>query len=104
MFNKTTRVCAKNSKFAIWMGRDHSGQVANIPWYGCYGNPYSVEQYGRDVAISKFKEYFDERIKTDPYFKQAVESLKGKVLGCACAEGVPCHVDVYINWLENTTV
>ena len=66
-----------------------------------YGNPYIIGIDGdRDKVINKFEIYFNNRIKTDHYYKKRVLLLKGLTLGCYCAPQ-KCHGDIYVNWLEN---
>lgn len=69
---------------------------------GYFGNPFMILESGKDArfdCILKFREYFIERIKTDPAFAQNVEGLRGKRLGCFCSPA-PCHGDIYVGYLE----
>jgi len=58
-----------------------------------------LEPVTREEAIAWYKEYFYARLKQQPEFRQAVEALKGKVLGCWC-KPLPCHGDVIRDYLE----
>lgn len=69
---------------------------------GYFGNPFPVKNFGRDNCLKAYKFYFDYRLKTDPEFKEKVESLRGKVLGCFCKPN-PCHGDVIVEYLESNT-
>lgn len=82
----------RKSPYDVYIGRAGKGQS------GYFGNPYSVAEYG-DKAIPLFREYFHERIITDPVFKARVLALKSKILGCFCAPYV-CHGDIISEWLN----
>ncbi len=53
-----------------------------------WGNPFTVEEHGRENAIVKYRHwlYASGLIKD-------IGELKGKVLGCWC-KPKPCHGDV----------
>ena len=65
-----------------------------------YGNPFSVEKYGRKVCISLYKIYAKLRMKCDKEFREAVKFLSGKTLGCWCVPEA-CHGDVLIKLVED---
>ena len=57
-----------------------------------WGNPYNVQQYGREGAIRRYKEYLDE----NPQFKKIAKTqLRGKDLMCFCAPQA-CHGDILL--------
>lgn len=60
-----------------------------------WGNPFSVEEYGRERCIALFEEYFRARLKKSPSLRLKLKKLKGKTLGCFC-KPKPCHGDVLI--------
>ncbi len=65
-----------------------------------YGNPYRISSTcTREESIEKFKKYFKNRMRVDPDFREAVESLRGRKLACWCTP-LPCHGDVYIDYLD----
>jgi len=88
-----------NPRFDVYCGRATScpagftGPGAD----GYFGNPYA--QLSRVENIALFKKKFHERIVADVAYYRAVESLRGKVLGCWCSP-MPCHCDVYVHYLE----
>lgn len=93
----TTRVVnLKTESFDVFIGRP-----------SIFGNPMRIgekvhqkpEPVTREEAVAWYKEYFYARLKTDPEFKRAVESLKGKVLGCYC-KPLLCHGDVIVEYLN----
>ena len=67
----------------------------NIQRGTLFGNPFSVEEYGPDQAISKFKVYFYDLIKTKQITKNHLEVLRGMRLGCTC-HPKPCHGDIIV--------
>jgi hypothetical protein len=54
----------------------------------------------REEAINCYKEVFYWKINYDPYFKEQVLKLKGKILGCYC-KPKKCHGDIIVEFLEN---
>ena len=75
-------------------------KVIPIDRRSIFGNPYVLNRDGnRKEVIKAYKEWFDIRIYIDPTFKEAVETLVGKTLGCWCTP-LPCHGDVIIEYLE----
>ncbi len=68
--------------------------------YGLFGNPYTVKVHGRTKCIQLYREYFYNRIRNDPGFKESILALKGKRLGCHC-KPKPCHGDIIVEYLEN---
>lgn len=61
-----------------------------------WGNPFTVEQYGRDECINKYKEY----ILSNPELLADLHELEGKTLGCFCKPKA-CHGDVLVELLNN---
>lgn len=51
-----------------------------------WGNPFTVKESGRDLAIALYREW----VGVNPTF---LEPLRGKRLACWCAP-LPCHGDV----------
>ncbi len=95
-------------KYDVYIGRPGKGKS------GYFGNPHTMggiycpvckSYHDRAGAIAAFKKDFYERIKYDKEFKEKVEELRGKVLGCFCKQShtnVACHGDVYVEYLDNT--
>jgi len=94
---KIVNLTKEKCDFKITRKPDHS--IPDPPAFGFLGNPFFVGKYGREGCIEKFREYFYNRIKTDPEFKKAVDDLKGKTLGCFC-KPLACHGDVIKEYLE----
>jgi len=96
-----------NDKYTVDIGRADNGEshMNNTPpgEPGWIGNPYPANEYGRDECIAMFREDFRERVASDAEFREAVEQLRGEVLGCYC-KPKPCHGDVIIEYLETGCV
>lgn len=99
---KTSVVNLKYSKYDVYIGRKGHGKD------GYFGNPIII---GRRCicgmfhchpggTIDCFTEYFYKRLAHDPLFKERVEQLRGKRLGCFCKPD-PCHGDVIVEYLED---
>lgn len=61
-----------------------------------WGNPYSIEQWGREYAVHGFRTALEEgrlvRITIDDVRRE----LAGKDLACWCPLDVACHADVLL--------
>lgn len=57
-----------------------------------YGNPFSVEKFGRALAIEKYKKLI---LKDKSFVEQIKKDLKGKNLLCWCAP-LPCHAEILL--------
>jgi len=91
----------------VYVGRGRNGKrfgSADIGDRGWLGNPYRVDECGREESIAKFREVFERRLENDAEFRQAVADLQGKVLGCWCQrldESEPaCHAEVIAEHAE----
>ena len=68
-----------------------------------WGNPFSVEKYGRTECIRLYKQALWQKMKDPVYRAMILRELDGKVLQCFCAQ-LPCHGDVLIaaiEWLKD---
>jgi hypothetical protein len=66
-----------------------------------FGNPFKVRyESERPTAIANFTNYFYWRIRAEDDFREEVEKLRGKRLGCHCKPGKDCHGDVIRDFLE----
>jgi hypothetical protein len=70
---------------------------------GYFGNPFPLKpkatEQERKECLEQYRDYFDKRIVEDPEFKQRIEELRGKTLGCFCHPKL-CHGDVIVEYLE----
>lgn len=78
-------VHCKKAPYDIYIGRPG-------PW----GNPFTVEEHGRDGCIDKYEEW----IMTQPQLLMRLPELRGKILGCWCGPGKRCHGDILIKLAE----
>jgi len=61
-----------------------------------YGNPYHVEDYGRDEAMRLYQIHLDKELKRDPDY---LLPLRGFDLACNCQLDEPCHADIILEKL-----
>lgn len=85
-------------EFDTYIGRacnqgGHSLQASK--WH----NPFSVTKYGREKAVSMYREYIQGRIEMDPVTYDLSE-LVGKRLGCWCNVGELCHGQILIQLIR----
>lgn len=64
-----------------------------------WGNPFTVEQFGRDECIEKYEQYIRDKLRNNPELWQELQKLEGKVLGCFC-KPKRCHGDILVKILE----
>jgi len=68
-----------------------------------FGNPFRLKEdggeYTREESVEAYREWFKEKIRTDPKFRESVEELKGETLGCWC-KPKKCHGDVILAYLR----
>lgn len=93
----------RTDDFDIDIGRADRGQshMNNTPVGepGWIGNPYPKSDYGRAECIERFRADFVDRLQNDSEFREAVEALRGKTLGCYCKPKA-CHGDVIVKFIE----
>lgn len=96
----STRVVnIRTDQFDVYIGRGKGGRIPDPPERGCFGNPFSVQSYGRKGCIERFVVYFYDRVEQDDEFRSAVLALQGSRLGCHC-KPEECHGDVIKQWLD----
>jgi hypothetical protein len=77
------------------LGREPQGSLyvgRPTPW----GNPFTVEEYGREVCLMKYRIWLQEQLAKQPNF---LEPLRGKNLVCFCKLHEACHADILIEFL-----
>lgn len=101
----TRVVNLRREAYDVYIGRAGHGHD------GFFGNPYRTGQPcdrcgrthgGPGDSIPCFREYFFERLETDPEFRGRVHALAGKRLGCFCKPR-PCHGNIIANYLNQMT-
>lgn len=66
-----------------------------------WGNPFTVDEYGREKAVSMFRDYIGHPNSPHGFEPHEIEELRGKDLACWCKEDQACHADVLLE-LANT--
>jgi hypothetical protein len=63
-----------------------------------WGNPFRVEELGREEAMRRFRELFDakHRDKRAEYPVDEIGELRGKDLACWCRLDELCHADILL--------
>jgi hypothetical protein len=99
----TRVVNLRTRHYDVYIGRAGRGED------GYYGNPYvrgaKCARCGElhltaASTLPCFNEYFLSRIGSDAEYRARIRGLKGRVLGCFCLEGNPCHGCVIADWLN----
>lgn len=91
----TRVVNIRKDNYDVYIGRAGKGTD------GYFGNPFRIELgMPRGGTLKKFREYFYNRLKTDPEFHKRINALQGKTLGCFC-KPYPCHGDIIKEYLDN---
>lgn len=87
--------------YDVYIGRAGKGKS------GYFGNHHIVgwclickSTHKRGEAIEAFRKDFKVRVETDIVFREKLEELRGKILGCFCKPDL-CHGDVYLEYFEN---
>ena len=90
----TRVVNLRREDYDVYIGRAGQGED------GYFGNPIRLNPgETRGSTLEKFKEYFYNRLQTDPQYKERIASLKGLTLGCFCKPN-PCHGDIIKEYLD----
>lgn len=99
-----TRVAnLRREAYDVYIGRAGHG------YDGYFGNPYAKGatclrcgelHLTAASTLPCFEAYFLGRLGSDREFRARVRALKGKILGCFCLAGAPCHGRVIANWLD----
>ena len=73
--------------------------VVNCARPSRFGNPFTVEKYGRVESIQMFR-YFLDTMDDDERAKYLQPLQSAEALACYCKPSQPCHVDALIEYLE----
>ncbi len=98
----------KNEKYDVYIGRggtfDKYGTLTSSPLL----NPYRIKNRTRKEVLGLYQTFFDKQINENPIihyglfigtFKQYLESIKDKVLGCWC-KPLDCHGNIIEKWVN----
>jgi hypothetical protein len=69
--------------------RTNGLDAVNVARPGKWGNPFTVEDYGREKAIALYRTHL-KRSRLD------IVELRGRNLACWCAADELCHADVLL--------
>jgi len=70
-----------------------------IPGEPCFGDfVHKSDAHGKSVKL--YRQWFEEKVASDPAFKRELRVLLGQELMCYCAPDMPCHADVLIEYLN----
>ena len=61
-----------------------------------WGNPYTIEAWGLEKCLIKYREWLIRRLEEDPDF---LKPLIGKDLVCWCPLDKPCHADILAEFI-----
>jgi hypothetical protein len=92
----------KTKDYDVYGGRPRKGiDPRDVPvgTYGWLGNPFPIENGVSGSALTKYEEYFYNRILDDEEFRESILSLRDKRVACFCSPK-PCHLNIIKNWLE----
>ena len=82
-------------------GRRKPANTVYVGRPGKFGNPFRVEEHGREQAISRYEAWIQEP-EQKALFDEAKATLHGKNLGCWCRPGLPCHADVLLRLVNES--
>jgi hypothetical protein len=90
----------------VYVGRGGGGDshILNTPprGRGWLGNPYRVGEHGDRVeCVGRFKKVFVAKLQSDVEFREAVDSLDPRSLGCWCAPEM-CHGQVIASYIDGS--
>ena len=97
----------KRDDVDVYIGRGPNGGAfgdVGIGERGWLGNPFTVEEYGRQGCIERFEVAFVAALESTPELREEVAQLAGETLGCWCRTvdecGPACHGDVIAKYAE----
>lgn len=101
---KTRAVNLRREAYDVYIGRAGRGQD------GYFGNPIRIgcscpmcDEIHRDggSTLPCYRQWFHLRLQEDAEFRQRVEALRGKTLGCFCSEQSKCHGGVIAEYVDS---
>lgn len=82
----------------VYIGR--ARQLAGLDFDGTFGNPFHLaREADRERIVHLYSNWFLRKVHSDPEFRAAIRSLRGKTLVCFCHPKA-CHGDVIAAWLN----
>lgn len=65
-----------------------------------WGNPFTVEKYGREGAVDMFIQYVGHPNSPLEFEPEDIRELIGKNLACWCREDQHCHGDFLLSYAK----
>lgn len=65
-----------------------------------FGNPFRVEEHGRERALDLFAEILSQPERNYPSDALLLTALGGRDLACWCRLELPCHADLLLAHVE----
>ena len=93
----------KNVKTHGWNSGFYIGRKNGAKFH--FGNPFTVEEYGRGVCIGMFEKWLrkEDYLQVEPQRRDWIlanlDQLENKDLLCWCSP-MPCHAEVYFKLLR----
>jgi len=89
------------SNCTVYCGRPGKG-ITDAP----FGNPFTVQEYGKGVALAKFSRWFKSDEPAAIAMRETIKNriIKDDVLGCFCKDqsgSGTCHADIIAKFVEN---
>jgi hypothetical protein len=74
--------------------------AVNVARPSLFGNPFKIGPHGsRGQVLVQYKTYFENRVKSDPTFREQLRKImNATALVCYCAP-LPCHADILKDYL-----
>lgn len=95
----------KGEPYDTYMGGpddDRSPIELRVGEMGYLGNPF--KDGTPECNFEQFKEYFLNRMNTDPLFRKSVVSLRGSRLGCLRDPDANCHASFIAEYINTTPI
>lgn len=67
--------------------------IVNVCRPGKWGNPYTVAEYGRELAVRNYRRRLEGMLAIGAL---DLSELRGKNLACWCDYKGPCHADILL--------
>ena len=84
----------------IYIGRSCNRGGWNLP-HSEWANPFTVKKCGSaQEACYRYEEWMKQRIDGEPQLRDRLSTIDGKVLGCWCEPGAPCHGQVLLDLIN----
>lgn len=94
---KPCRIQRKRTKgFNLQKASPNGFPVVYVGRGSRWGNPFTVEEYGRERAVQMFRDYIGHPNSPHGFDPEEIEQLRSKNLSCWCRDDQACHADVLL--------